>query len=100
VRSSPPTLPRTTSTSELPTHWRAGSRKGSCPRASSAFYVFQHRFAQETGIKERWGLTARVRIARQGSAAARPHESVMEDRILDRLKLLRIARASFSPIMA
>ena len=65
-----------------------------------AFYVFQHRFAQETGIKERWGLTARVRIARQGSAAARPHESVMEDRILDRLRLLRIARASFSPIMA
>ena len=65
-----------------------------------AFYVFQHRFAQETGIKERWGLTARVRIARQGSAAARPHESVMEDRIVDRLKLLRIARANFSPIMA
>jgi len=65
-----------------------------------AFYVFQHRFAQESGIKERWGLTARVRIARQGSAAARPHESVMEDRIVDRLKLLRIARANFSPIMA
>ena len=65
-----------------------------------AFYVFQHRFAQETGIKERWGLTARVRIARQGSAAARPHESVMEDRILDRLKLLRVARANLSPIMA
>ncbi len=65
-----------------------------------AFYVFQHRFAQETGIKERWGLTARVRIARQGSNAARPHESVMEDRILDRLKLLRVARTNFSPIMA
>ena len=65
-----------------------------------AFYVFQHRFAQEGGIKERWGLTARVRIARQGSAAARPHESVMEDRIVDRLKLLRVARANFSPIMA
>ncbi len=65
-----------------------------------AFYVFQHRFAQETGIKERWGLTARVRIARQGSNAARPHESVMEDRIVDRLKLLRVARANFSPIMA
>jgi uncharacterized protein (DUF1015 family) len=65
-----------------------------------AFYVFQHRFAQEAGIKERWGLTARVRIARSGSAAARPHESVMEDRIVDRLKLLRVARANFSPIMA
>jgi uncharacterized protein (DUF1015 family) len=65
-----------------------------------AFYVFQHRFAQETGIKERWGLTARVRIARSGSTAARPHESVMEDRILDRLKLLRVARANLSPIMA
>jgi uncharacterized protein (DUF1015 family) len=65
-----------------------------------AFYVFQHRFAQDGGIKERWGLTARVRLGRQGSTAARPHESVMEDRILDRLKLLRVARANFSPIMA
>jgi uncharacterized protein (DUF1015 family) len=45
-------------------------------------------------------LTGRVRIARQGSTAARPHESVMEDRIVDRLKLLRVARANFSPIMA
>lgn len=67
---------------------------------ASAFYIFQHRFAQETGIEERWGLTARVRIARHGSNAARPHESVMEDRILDRLKLLRVARTNCSPIMA
>lgn len=65
-----------------------------------AFYVFQHRFAQESGIKERWGLTARVRLSRQGSMAARPHESVMEDRILDRLKLLQATRTNFSPIMA
>ncbi len=65
-----------------------------------AFYIFQHRFAQENGIKERWGLTAKVRITRQGSTGARPHESVMEDRILDRLSLLRASRASFSPIMA
>lgn len=65
-----------------------------------AFYVFQHRFAQESGIKERWGLTARVRIARHGANAARPHESVMEDRILDRLRLLRVARTNLSPIMA
>lgn len=65
-----------------------------------AFYVFQHRFAQGSGIKERWGLTARVRLSRQGSPSARPHESVMEDRILDRLKLLRATRTNFSPIMA
>lgn len=64
-----------------------------------AFYVFQHRFAQESGIKERWGLTARVRITKQGSTGARPHENVIEDRILDRLKLMRLCRANFSPIM-
>jgi uncharacterized protein (DUF1015 family) len=65
-----------------------------------AFYIFQHRFARESGIKERWGLTAKVRLGRQGSTGARPHESVMEERIVDRLKLLRTSRASFSPIMA
>jgi uncharacterized protein (DUF1015 family) len=64
-----------------------------------AFYVFQQRFAQDNGIKERWGLTARVRMGRQGSNEARPHENVMEDRILDRLKLLRTTRTSFSSIM-
>ena len=65
-----------------------------------AFYIFEHRFTLEGTIKHRWGLTARVQLGDQGNGGARPHESVMEERILDRLKLLRACRVNLSPILA
>jgi uncharacterized protein (DUF1015 family) len=63
-----------------------------------AFYVYQHLFSHEGVAGERWGLTARMRLEEQG-AGALPHESVMEERISDRLQLLRHCRVNTSPIM-
>jgi uncharacterized protein (DUF1015 family) len=64
-----------------------------------AFYVVEHRFTHEGAASHRWGLTARVRLGSEGPDSARPHESVMEERIVDRLKLLRACRVNLSPIM-
>ena len=65
----------------------------------SAFYILEHRFDHEGAVWHRWGLTARVRLGGRGTDTARPHESVMEERIVDRLKLLRACRVNLSPIM-
>lgn len=64
-----------------------------------AFYVVEHQFSHEGIARHRWGLTARVRLGSEGPDVARPHESVMEERIVDRLKLLRACRVNLSPIM-
>jgi uncharacterized protein (DUF1015 family) len=64
------------------------------------FYIIEHCFDHEGTAKHRWGLTARVRLGSHGPDNARPHESVMEERIVDRLKLLRACRVNLSPIMA
>lgn len=64
-----------------------------------AFYVVEHQFSHEGIARHRWGLTARVRLGSEGPDGARPHESVMEERIVDRLKLLRACRVNLSPIM-
>lgn len=67
--------------------------------AEPAFYVVEHQFSHEGIARHRWGLTARVRLGSEGPDGARPHESVMEERIVDRLKLLRACRVNLSPIM-
>ncbi len=64
-----------------------------------ALYIFEHRFPYEGNEKRRWGLTARVRIEDWSTGWIRPHEDTFEDRIGDRLKLLRSCRANLSPIM-
>lgn len=64
-----------------------------------AFYVLEHRFNHEDTIRRRWGLTARVRLRSQGPDTARPHEGVIQERIVDRLNLVRACRVNLSPIM-
>lgn len=66
--------------------------------AAPAFYVFQHRFSHQGVTRRRWGLTLRMRLARQG-AGALPHETVIEERISDRLQLLRHCQLNSSPVM-
>ena len=66
-----------------------------CP----ALYVFEHRFPYQGTTRHRWGLTARVRLEDWSTGRVRPHEDTFEDRIGDRLKLLRSCRANLSPIM-
>lgn len=63
-----------------------------------AFYVLQHRFFHEGTTRRRWGLALRMRLEKQGDGAL-PHETVIEERISDRLELLRHCRANSSPIM-
>lgn len=70
-----------------------------CREPEAAFYIIEHRFDHEGAAKHRWGLTARVRLGGEGPNNARPHESVMEERIVDRLKLLRACRVNISPVM-
>lgn len=67
--------------------------------STPAFYVLEHRFSYEGTARKRWGLTARMRLEGQ-DAGVLPHESVMEERISDRLKLLRSCRVNSSAIMA
>jgi uncharacterized protein (DUF1015 family) len=64
-----------------------------------AFYIFEHRFTHQGVTKQRWGLTARVRLGGQSHGEARPHEGTLESRLQDRLTLLRSCRVNFSPIL-
>jgi uncharacterized protein (DUF1015 family) len=64
-----------------------------------AFYAIEHRFNHKGVGKHRWGLTARVRLGDPGTTGARPHETIMETRVSDRLQLLRSCRVNVSPIL-
>jgi len=63
------------------------------------FYILEHRFIHQGIMRQRWGLTARVRLDQGDKSGARPHEVVLEKHIGDRLSLLRSCQVNFSPVM-
>jgi len=64
-----------------------------------ALYIYRHQFPYEGNTTIRWGLTARVRLEDWSTGWVRPHEDTFQNRIGDRLRLLRSCRANLSPIM-
>lgn len=66
---------------------------------SPAIYIFKHRFIHQGVEKSRWGLNARVRVEDWSTGWVRPHEHTFEEKIGDRLKLMRSCCCNLSPIM-
>ncbi|MFC1925550.1 DUF1015 domain-containing protein [Chloroflexota bacterium] len=64
-----------------------------------ALYIFEHRFIHQGVQKSRWGLNARVRVEDWSTGWVRPHEHTFQEKIGDRLKLMRSCCCNLSPIM-
>ena len=63
-----------------------------------SFYIFQHRFSHRGVLRNRWGLTARVRIQDWSTGDIRPHEVTFREYTTDRLNLLQACRVNLSPV--
>lgn len=67
----------------------------------SSFYLHRHTFKTNKGsIAERWGLGAKVRLEEFESRVILPHEDTRPADKADRLALIEVSRANFSPVMA
>jgi uncharacterized protein (DUF1015 family) len=65
-----------------------------------AFYLIEHRFEHQDGLRSRFSLLARVRLEDFSSGHIRPHEMTIGRAGADRLRLLNACNANVSPIMA
>ena len=65
-----------------------------------AFYLIEHRFEHQGGLRSRFSLLARVRLEDFASGHIRPHEMTIGKAGADRLRLLIACNANVSPIMA
>jgi uncharacterized protein (DUF1015 family) len=63
-----------------------------------SFYLFQHRFSHRGVPRNRWGLTARVRVQDWSLGDIRPHEVTFLQYTTDRLRLLQACRVNSSPV--
>lgn len=62
-----------------------------------AYYLLEHRFVLNGCLMSRLGLVGRMRL--DNGAGARPHETVMQSRVDDRLSLLRHTRVNISTVL-
>ena len=66
-----------------------------CP----AFYLVEHCFPFQNGLRSRFSLIARIRLEELNNGQIRPHEMTMRGPAIDRFHLLQSCRANFSPVM-
>ena len=64
-----------------------------------AFYLVEHRFPFQNGVRSRFSLIARIRLEDLNTGQIRPHEMTMRGPAIDRFLLLQSCRANFSPVM-
>ncbi|MBE9502274.1 MAG: DUF1015 family protein, partial [Chloroflexi bacterium] len=64
-----------------------------------AFYLVEHRFPFQNGVRSRFSLIARIRLEDLNIGQIRPHEMTMRGPAIDRFLLLQSCRANFSPVM-
>ena len=68
--------------------------------AAPAIYLHEHGFEVRGTRHQRTGFYARVRIEPHKGGAVRPHESVLEAPLADRVEMLRGLRTQVSPVFA
>lgn len=65
------------------------------------YYLHRHQFSDARGkTMERWGIGARVRLEEFERGVILPHEETRSADKADRLALIEVSRANFSPVMA